>query len=263
VSRPSPLNIWAVFTRHLITMKRTPLGQSDLWVWPILDVLLFGSVGIYLATSGSELQQQSVLLGVFMYVLVQVSSLSLSILFMDETRSSNILNLIASPITIVDYLLGTLAAGLVRVLISTVAVVVATIVMFDFNPLSAGWGLLVIAPLILIVGYTTSMFLMALQLHMGWSAENLTWVIAIVPASIAGAFFPIESLPNFLQPIARLLPVSNAFEAGRLLLQTGEMPWHEIGNAAVGAAATVALGVALTSWSLRKFREKGLVTRYS
>jgi ABC-2 type transport system permease protein len=257
--------IRGVFLRHVLTIRRTPWGQNDLVVWPVVDVFLFGSVGVFLGgnMSTDSVQFQSVLLGVFMFSLAQVSALSMSILFMDETRSRNVLNLIASPITTAEYVLGIAAASSVRVAVAILTSTLTCIALYGFNPLTIGPSIVIVIAALVISGFITSLMLMALQLRIGSSAENLTWVIAIIPPSISGAIVPIAALPAVIQPLAHALPTAQVFAAARAILNGDGFPVREFGLALVGISIATVVFAGLILLCLRQFRVRGLVTRYS
>ena len=182
---------------------------------------------------------------------------------MDETRSRNVLNLIASPIRTQEYLLGTLFAALVRVAIAIAFSAGTCFALYRFNPLTVGWAMLLIIPAILAIGFMTSILLIALQLRIGDSAENLTWVIAIVPPSVSGAFVPLSALPESVQPLAQLLPATHVFAAARGILRGDAFPAGDLGVAACGIAVTLVVFTAFSVMCVRQFRARGLVTRYS
>jgi ABC-2 type transport system permease protein len=257
--------IYAVFARHVLTLRRTPWGQNDLWVWPIIDVFLFGSVGVFLSGSMDthSLQFHSVLLGVFMFSTSQVSGVSMSILFMDETRSRNVLNLIASPITTVEYTMGAALAAILRVAIAVGCSSLTCIVLYGFNPLGIGPGIVLVLAGLIAAGLATSLLLMALQLRIGDSADNMTWVIAIIPPSISGAIVPIAALPAVLQPLSHALPTAHAYAAARAILNEEAFPMHDFGVAAIGIGVEMVLFLGLSALCVRQFRARGLVTRYS
>jgi hypothetical protein len=66
-----------------------------------------------------------------------------------------------------------------------------------------------------------------------------------------------------LQPIARVLPTTQAFIVGRELVRGHAMDWSRLGLAAAGTAAGAVLGLWFVLHMLRVFRDRGYVTRFS
>jgi ABC-2 type transport system permease protein len=46
------LRLWAVALRHAYVLRRSPHRLFDVTVWPIVDTVLFGSLGVYFARQG-------------------------------------------------------------------------------------------------------------------------------------------------------------------------------------------------------------------
>jgi ABC-2 type transport system permease protein len=72
----------------------------------------------------------------------------------------------------------------------------------------------------------------------------------------------VSALPGSLQPIARVLPTTRVFAAGRTVLAGHPLPWGQIGWAAVGAVVTAAASVWWLRRSLAAFRARGSISRH-
>jgi ABC-2 type transport system permease protein len=46
------LRVWAVARRHAYVLARSPHRLFDVTVWPIVDTVLFGSLGVFFVTQG-------------------------------------------------------------------------------------------------------------------------------------------------------------------------------------------------------------------
>jgi ABC-2 type transport system permease protein len=115
----------------------------------------------------------------------------------------------------------------------------------------------------MLVGWSISLFVMALVLRFGNGAEILCWGLLFVVVALSGAFYPIEAMPGALQPLARLLPSTHAFEAARRLLDGDAMPWDLIARSAAGLAVALPVSLGVVWRMLGVFRARGYVTRYS
>lgn len=258
------LRIRAVFLRHLTELRHTPTRANDLFVWPFIDTLLFGSIGAFLALqSTGEINAAFVLSGLFMFHVVFQSSVALSIGFMSETGDRNLLNLTATPLRAVEYAAGLVLFGLFKMSIGLAVTATLALVLFDYNVLNGGLALLPLIGALILVGIGLSFCLISLQLRFGRSAEQITWALAAFIPTISGAFVPVEALPGFFETVARVLPTTHAFQAVRALIQGQPLPLGDLWITLAGGLATVAIGVVAVTLSLRSFRRQGLVGRYS
>jgi ABC-2 type transport system permease protein len=100
-------------------------------------------------------------------------------------------------------------------------------------------------------------------LRLGPAAEWFIWPIPALAAPFAGVFYPLSTLPSWMQHLGRLLPPAYVFEGMRAILADGSAPAHLL---AVGATLA-ALYVVLACWFFaRVYRyavRTGLLARYS
>jgi ABC-2 type transport system permease protein len=80
---------------------------------------------------------------------------------------------------------------------------------------------------------------------------------------LSGVFTPVSSLPGPLQPVARILPTTQAFIVGRALVAGQAMEWGRLGVAAAGTAVATMLALLFVLRMLSMFRDRGFVTRFS
>ena len=60
------------------------------------------------------------------------------------------------------------------------------------------------AAVLMLVGWTIALLVMALVLRYGNGAEILCWGLLFVIVALSGAFYPVDAMPGLLQPIGRL-----------------------------------------------------------
>jgi ABC-2 type transport system permease protein len=120
-----------------------------------------------------------------------------------------------------------------------------------------------IVAVLLLVSWAISLLVIGLVLRFGAGAEALAWGVMFVLMPLSGVFNPVESLPALLQPIAQLMPTTHAFEALRGLVDGRGLDWGEVGLAAAGSFVMLALSLWYLTGMLRRFRQRGYITRYT
>jgi ABC-2 type transport system permease protein len=100
-------------------------------------------------------------------------------------------------------------------------------------------------------------------LRLGPAAEWFVWPIPALLSPFAGVFYPLSTLPTWMQWVAHLLPPAYVFEGMRAQVQGGAFSLRDL---ALGAALAV-LDVVLACWLFarihRRAVETGLIARYS
>jgi ABC-2 type transport system permease protein len=259
------LRVRAIVRRQAYVQRRSPHRWFDVLVWPVVDTVIWGSIGLFVDHQGgaSRAGTPYMLSGILLMHVMYQANVSMSCGFLDETWSRNVVNLMVSPLREGEFLAGLMLVSATRLVAGLGVVALAAAGLFAFNVTAAGWGLIPVVAVLMLVGWTIALFVMALVLRFGNGAEILCWGLLFVVVALSGAFYPIEAMPGVLQPVARLLPSTHAFEAARRLLDGDPLPWGLIAEAAAGLAVLVPVAAAVLWRMLGVFRERGYVTRYS
>jgi ABC-2 type transport system permease protein len=262
------LRIWAVARRHAYVLARSPHRLFDVTVWPIVDTVLFGSLGVFFVTQGgpdsaAQAGVAYLLSGIVLWHVVYQAQIAVSTGFMEETWSRNLLSLMVTPLKELELVAGIALFGLVKLVMGVGVVALAAYALYAFDVTTLGLGLVPVMAILLAGGWAIALLVVGLMLRFGNGAEALAWGIMFLVMPLGGVFYPVEALPPFIRPISELLPTTHAFAAGRELIDGGPMPWGELAQAAVGTLVAVLGALAFVAWMLRLFRRRGYVTRYS
>jgi len=261
------VRVRAVARRHWFVLRRSPHRLFDVTIWPLVDVLLFGSIGVYAAharTSASVTPFLGYLLsGILLWHVVYQSSIGLATGFMEETWSRNLLNLMVTPMTEVEYVAGVALFGLVKLAMGLGVVSLTALVFYAFHVTALGIAVVPLVAILLVVGWTIALIVMALVLRFGSSAEPLAWGLLFLVMPLSGVFYPVSALPTVLRPIGEALPTTHAFIAARALYDGRGLPWGQLALSAGSAAVLCALALFGVGAMLATFRRRGYVTRYS
>ena len=83
------LRIKAVARRHAYVLQRAPQRWFDVVFWPVVDAILFGSLGVYFAraSGGGQTAVGFLLAGILLFHVVFQAEISMATGFMEETWS--------------------------------------------------------------------------------------------------------------------------------------------------------------------------------
>ena len=260
------LRLRAIARRHAYVMWRSPHRLFDVTLWPLVDVLLFGSLAAFVGTSqasGTAKASGYLLAGIVLWHVIYQSQIAMSTGFLEETWTRNLLNMMITPVREVEYVAGVAMFGMVKLVAGVGLMVLGAFVFFGFDTWSLGIGIVPIGAVLLVVGWAISLLVIGLVLRFGTGAEALAWGVMFVLLPLSGVFYPIEALPTILQPIALALPTTHAFAALRSLVDGHGTDWAQLGIAAVGSIVLLALSLWFLVAMLRMFRARGYITRYT
>lgn len=256
----------AVARRHAYVLLRSPHRLFDVTLWPLVDVLLFGALASFVGTRGASAGERAagyLLAGIVLWHVIYQSQIAVSTGFLEETWSRNLLNLMVTPIREWEYVGGVALFGMVKLAIGVGVLAIGALVFFSFDVSTLGFGLLPIATVLLVVGWSISLLVIGVVLRFGAGAEALAWGVMFVVMPLSGVFYPVQALPGALQPVALSLPTTHAFDALRSIVDGHGLDRSEL---AVAAGGTVVLAV-VSAWFLVRmlatFRRRGYITRYT
>jgi ABC-2 type transport system permease protein len=259
------LRIRTVVRRHFYVLWRSPNRYFDIVVWPLFDVIMFGSLGAFVATQNDQSQAAGsfLLAGIMLFHVLFQSQIGIATGFMEETWSRNLLNLMTTPLTEAEYAAGLSLYSLAKTGLAMAAISLAALVFYGFGLGEVGWVLLPIIGVLLLVGFAVALVNIGLMLRFGQSAEIFTWGLNFLLLAVSGVFYPVSALPPAIQPLARILPTTYVFAAAREVLAGHPIPWDDLAKGLLGAIVSVALAFWFVVHMLATFRKRGYITRFS
>jgi ABC-2 type transport system permease protein len=182
---------------------------------------------------------------------------------MEETWSRNLLNLMVTPLTEIEYVAGVVVFGLGKLIIGVSTVALVAFGLFAFKITDVGLALIPIVAILLVVGWSVGLVVIGLILRVGQGAEILAWGLLAMVMPLSGVFYPVSALPGILQPVAALLPTTHAFGAARTVVGGHPIPWGQLGLAAVGSLVVFVASAAFVVRMLKVFRSRGYISRHT
>ena len=191
------LRIRTVARRHAFVLQRNPQRWFDVVVWPVVDSILFGAIGVYFGSlkGGASAEQAGaafLLAGIVLFHVVFQAEISLATGFMEETWSRNLLNLMVTPLREGEYVAGIMLFGLAKLAMGVGTVAIVAFVLFAFDITSLGLALIPMVALLLVVGWAVGLLVIGLILRVGQGAEILAWGAIALDAPVVGDLLPGE-----------------------------------------------------------------------
>ena len=187
----------AMVRRNLLVQMRNPGHWFLLLVLPLVDGLLFGSIGV--AFGEGEAPVELLVTGIMLFHLIWQLTLAGSLGLLEEVWSRNLMNLIATPLTEREFMGSLGIVGLLRTVVSVTVIALVGLGFYAVAPDSAGWVLVPAAAILLLFGWAITLFVTALTLQYGDSAEVFSWGTLVLLMPLSGVFYPIDSLPPVLR----------------------------------------------------------------
>ena len=141
-----------------------------------------------------------------------------SMSFMEEMWSRNLPNLMISPLRPVEFVVALMVMSVIRLAVGFVPVTILAILFFGFNLWGLGLVLVAFFANLFFTAWAVGMLCSGLVMRNGLGAEGLTWSIMFIFLPLTCVYYPVATLPIWLQPIAWALPPTAVFEGMRALV---------------------------------------------
>jgi ABC-2 type transport system permease protein len=255
---------FGVVLRQYYLLRGSPARMLAIYSWIFIDIVLWGFISRYLNTTASAgLNFVPLLLGaVLLWDFFTRVMHSVTTAFLEDVWAQNFLNLFASPLSIREYIGGLVLVSVATSMLGLLGMIALATVAFGLSFLAYG---ILIVPFLLVLflfGIALGIFGIALVLRFGPSSEWLVWPIPAIVTPFAGVFYPISTLPGWMQWISTLLPPSYVFEGMRTVVAGGSPPAAGL----LPGFALCALYILAASWAFvrthRRVVRSGLLARY-
>ena len=159
--------------------------------------------------------------GVLLWDILVRCQLGFSVAFLEEIWSRNLGHLMMSPLRPAEYIAALIVVSLIKLTVAMVPVALLAYLFFGFNLLSLGFAFAAFFANLIIMSWALGLVSTGVVLRWGLGAENLAWLAVFVLLPICCVYYPVTTLPGWLQPVALALPPTYVFEGLRALVLEG------------------------------------------
>ncbi|MCX6867334.1 MAG: ABC transporter permease [Verrucomicrobia bacterium] len=254
----------ALVLRYVFLYTRHPVRFVELIFWPLVDLLVWGFLTIYLQKQGPAGLPSAITFligGMILWDVLFRSQQGVAISFLEDVWTRNLLNVFVAPVRTVEYVAATCLVGVLRVGVTLIVLTVVAALAYNFHLAALGIALLPFLANLMLFGWFLGMVSTALIMRWGQAAESLAWAVPFFIQPLAAVFYPVSVLPVWLQPVANTLPCTPIFEGMRAVLAGHPVPWHHLGCAFTLNLVWGALAAWFFAANLRHVRKTGLLVK--
>jgi len=257
----APGRVFAMVLRHYYLLRGSLPRIVELGYWPTVQMLLWGFITQFFATHSSYVAQSfGVLLSaVLLWDILFRGQIGLSIAFFEEMWSRNLGHLFVSPLRPGELIAALLTVSLMRTALGLLPASLFAIVFFGFSVYSMGLALVAFFFNLIVLGWAVGLAVSGMVVRMGLGAESLAWAAIFALAPLSGIYYPIATLPAWLQPLSWCLPSAYVFEGMRALLVEQRFDAGLMLQAALLNAVYLGLGIAAFLGFIHSARKRALL----
>ena len=212
--------IYALSLRHVYLIKGSFPRILDLIYWPTIQIFLWGFISKFFTLNSTYYENTVgiILSAAILYDFLFRSSISYNMMFLEEIWSRNFTNLFIAPIKINEIIAALTFTAIFRTLIGLLPASLLAIPLFGVSIFKIGLPLVLLLISLYIFGVTLGLLVTSGLIRFGPSFENIAWASLFFLAPLGCIYYPIEILPEWLQQVAKFLPLVHLFEEMRSIL---------------------------------------------
>jgi ABC-2 type transport system permease protein len=255
----SAKRIGAMVLRYSYLLRASYTRVLDIIYWPLVQMLTWGFLQTYLVRAGAleapggAAQAAGTLIGaILLWDILLRGQQGFSFSFIEEMWSRNLPNILMSPLRPAEFVASLVVMSVIRLGVGVAPVTLLAIVFFGFNLWSLGVALGAFFVVLMLFAWSIGLFVSGLLLRLGLGAENLVWSLMFFVQPLGAVYYPVSTLPGWLQTISWTLPPTYVFEGLRAVLIDHVVRWDLLArglaiDVVLFSLACVAFGLFLKS----------------
>jgi ABC-2 type transport system permease protein len=257
--------IYAIVLRQFYLMRESVARIFPLFAWVAIDIVLWGFITRYLSsiTAGGHNFVPVFLGAVLLWDFLTRVMQGVTMAFFEDVWARNFLNIFATPLSVLEYVSGLVLSSIATSSVGLAVMLLVATTAFGLSFFAYG---LMIIPFLLVLflfGIALGILGSAIVLRLGPASEWFIWPIPALISPFACVFYPLATLPAWMQDISLLLPPAYVFEAMRAMMVGRTVPSHTL----LYGGGLAVLYILLACWYFTRVHKHalktGLIARYS
>lgn len=255
----SARRVAAMGRRYFYLLRGSWPRLLELAYWPTVQMIIWGFVTqFFMGHSSWVANAAGVLIGaVLLWDVLFRGQMGFTICFLEEMWSRNLGHLFVSPLRPHEMIAAAMTMSLLRGVVGLAPSWILAWFFFEFSVFSYGPGIVAFFSCLFAMGWGIGMTVTALVVRFGLGAESLAWVAIFAFAPISAVYYPVATLPEWLQVVAWCTPSAYVFEGMRAVMVEGVFRLDLLAGAIGVNIAYLAIGAAVFAWAFAGARDRG------
>jgi ABC-2 type transport system permease protein len=215
--------------RYTINMRHSFDRLSDMFYWPLMDLILWGLTGLYFAklNMNNFHSIDIILTGVVFWLVIWRGQYEINLNLLSELWDKNLVNLFVTPLKLSEWIISLLIFGLLKMLASLMFVSLLAFILYKYNVLMYGLFIIPIVISLLITGWAIGFFIAGILIRYGQRVQTFAWIGGALLAPFSAVYYPLSILPVWVQKVALFVPSSYMFEGMREFIVTHSISYEK------------------------------------
>lgn len=251
--------IWGVILRHLYNFRRAYDRMSDVFFYPAIDIFVWGlAISAINARGNKVFEVAAILIGLILWYAIWRGQYEITVNLLEELWSENLTNLLSTPLNLGEWIIGFMSLGFIKLVMNILFAALLAFILYQVSVFTLGFYLIPFIVSLLITGWVSGLFFAGFFLRYGTNIQTLAWAGGALLMPFSSVFYPVSSLPSWMQIIARFVPSAYIFEGMRQVLSTHSLDTANLYKSFLLNAVYFILALGFFLKSFQKAKEQGL-----
>ena len=221
--------VWTVVLRYFYASRRDLSKVFDFTYWPLIDIFMTGFLGVSLVPDSHSSMIVALLTALVVWQIAARTNMEISRNVLQELWDNNLVNWLATPLSVGEWLIGLMVAGLLSSIITFIFGAGAVYLIYGVSVFNVGPSIVLSLFSLAMGGWILGLIGSSFLIRWGQRVETMVWAMNWLPAPFCGVFYSVEILPGWAQVLSKILPMTYAFKALRGAIQMGEISYATLG----------------------------------
>ncbi|MBP9702806.1 ABC transporter permease [Candidatus Woesebacteria bacterium] len=254
--------LWGLFLRYYYNLLRSYDRLTDMFFWPVVDLLMWGLTSQYLVKTGAL--DNTVILallgGIMLWIFPWRGQYEITVSLLEDLWNRNLVNLFATPVKFMEWVVTLLLIGVFKAIVSFGFASLVAILLYQTNIYTLGIKLLPWAGLLIVFGWVFGLLVAGIIMRYGTKIQTLAWTAIHLVSPFIGVYYSIDTLPSWAQTVSRFVPASYVFEAMRSEIAGVAVPLNNLLFPFVLCVIYLALALWILTRSYLHILKRGLIS---
>ncbi len=222
--------IMAMVQRYFYNVKHSYDRLTDMFYWPLMDLLIWGLTGLYFAQLSKDPSHATTILltGIIFWIVTWRAQYEITTNLLSEMWDRNLVNIFASPLSVYEWITAVTIFGALKMIISLLFSAAVAFIFYHYAFFQFGWWIFPIVINLVITGWAAGFVVAAIIIRFGMKVQTIAWAGAYLIAPFSALYYPLSVLPVWAQKVALIFPSSYIFEAMRQHIFTNHISIEKI-----------------------------------
>lgn len=252
--------IFAIFVYHTQVLLHEKSRFVRLAVGLILDVLVWGIFWQWMMkTQNFSMHiQMTFLVAVLLNQVFSRTCLELGFSLLEELWGNTLVNLAASPLKPIEWILGVLSFALPFAVGLMIFGMIFFVLFFNFPVINLLNVFLLFGFPIILSGMSIGLLVLCPIIYFGRKIQDMAFMVIALVGPFNAVIYPKSILPLWAQKLSSILPTSYIFEGIRAYRLQNQSPFLYILKSCSISLLYIGLFILLFLYMFKKSKEKGL-----